>query len=194
MAPAEPAEPWDYCRSAVVAHCAWPDAFLESGKTHVAVLGVFVGGHGLKRFGRLQKLMWLLRAPGALNYCTGWAWLKCVLGGCEKAGGWLGPLELWVAVGLLSWCTGHGLNAFWEAVKTYVAVWGPWSLGLQICCPGALGIGLNAFWESGKTHVAVLGPFVPWTGWAWLKCVLEAVKNAGWPFGACGARGALGLL
>ena len=35
---------------------------------------------------------------------------------------------------------------------------------------------------------------VPWTGWAWLKCVLEAVKNAGWPFGNRGARGALGLL
>ena len=79
-----------------------------------------------------------------------------------------------------------------EAVKTYVAVWGPWSLGLQVCCRGSLGIGLNPFWESGKTHVAVLGPFVPWTGWAWLKCVLEAVKNAGWPFGARGARGALG--
>ena len=72
MAPAEPAETWDYCRSAVVAHCAWPNAFWESGKTHVAVLGPLVGGHGLKRFGRLQKLMWLLRAPGALNYCTGW--------------------------------------------------------------------------------------------------------------------------
>ena len=70
-----------------------------------------MGGHGLKHFGRLQKLMWLLRDPGALNYWNGWAWLKCVLGGCEKAGGWLGPLEPWVAVGLLSWCTGHGLNA-----------------------------------------------------------------------------------
>ena len=153
MAPAEPAETWDYCRSAVVAHCAWPNAFWESGKTHVAVLGPFVGGYGLKRFGRLQKLMWLLRAPGALNYCTGWAWLKCVLGGCEKAGGWLGPLALG--------CCRSAVVVHWawlkcgEAVKTYVAVWGPWSLGLQVCCRGALGTGLNAFWESGKTHVAV---------------------------------------
>ena len=62
------------------------NAFWESGKTHVAVLGPFVP--------------W-----------TGWAWLKCVLGGCEKAGGCLGLLEPWVAVGLLPWCTGHGLNA-----------------------------------------------------------------------------------
>ena len=164
---------WENACGCLGAFCgwAWLKAFWEAAETHVAVEGPW----------SLELLHWV-------------GMFKCVLGGCEKAGGWLGPLEPWVAVGLLSWCTGHGLNAFWEAVKTYVAVWGPWSLGLQVCCPGALGIGLNAFWESGKTHVAVLGPFVPWTGWAWLKCVLEAVKNAGWPFGACGARGALGLL
>ena len=86
--------------------------------------------------------MWLL---GPFVPWTGWAWLKCVLGGCEKAGGWLGPVEPWIT-GLLSGRAGHGLNAFWE---------------------------------SGKTHVAVLGPFVPWTGWAWLKCVLGGCEKAG---------------
>ena len=88
--------------------------------------------------GRLLKCMGLSGAPGALDYCrsavvASWAWLKCVLGVWQNACGCWGLL----CPGL----GGHGLNAFWEAVKKQVAGWGPWSLGLlQVCCRGALGM------------------------------------------------------
>ena len=98
------------------------------------------------RFGRLRKSRWLVWALGALDYCRSavvvhWAWLRCVLGGCENVCG-RGPWNLrlqvccrgalgigfaflesvqrmwlsWVGTlateGLLSWRTGHGPNAF----------------------------------------------------------------------------------
>ena len=69
---------------------------------------------------------------GLLSWRAG-DWLKCVLGVWENACGCWGLL----CPGL----GGHGLNAFWEAVKKQVAGLGPWSLGLlQVCFRGALGM------------------------------------------------------
>ena len=65
------------------------------------------------------------------------------VGGCEKR-----RVAIWRPRSAEPWdyCR-SAVVAHWAwlkcvlgAVKAYVAVWGPWSLGLQVCCRGALGM------------------------------------------------------